>query len=419
MKQQFLLFMGFLLIFSNVLQAGDLTVTGNLDVQGNVINLGSWEGQTNEAGLSLNYTDYPDDEWGEFRFSLNRYSAGWTWEHLAGNNNWLPAMRLDLDHSLALYNSSSQWKVWLNPNGNSIFQNSLVVNGNNNLMPNQTLNGDGSVLTRKLGDQRYVAKGASKTALGYATATGDTATAFGGDSLASGGGSIAGGESIASGIFSVALGENSTASGHSAVALGNNALAQGASSFASGYHSQAVGVQSVAMGESSLALGANSFALGLESTAYDYLSFAMGETVEAKGYNTFALGSSTIAQGMGQVVLGRYNVAQGNLTQWIPTDDLFIIGNGTAWNQRSNAFVVKKNGDANIKGNLTVQGLSYFNDINTDGISAAGDLMVSGVAEIYSGAYIENLAYVNGDLQVTGKIYVPPQGDLGMGEFNQ
>jgi hypothetical protein len=412
MKNYFILFSCFIFIVGN-LHGENLTIQGNLDVQGNILNLGSWEGQTNEAGLSLNYTDYPDDEYGEFRFSLNRPTTTWLWEHLGPNNSWKPAMKLEESHVLYLYDGNGQGNIALNPIGSSIFQNSVTINGNNNLMPNQTLFGDGSVLTRKLGDGRYVMKWSDKTALGYATATGNFSTALGGDSLASGQYSIAGGQSIATGAFSVALGEDNYATGQSAVALGNNAQAKGNTSFAVGYYAQAFGLHSVAMGENNLALGANSFAMGLESTAYNYLSFAMGETVEAKGYNTVALGSSTIAQGKGQVVLGRYNLAQGNPTNWVATDDLFIVGNGTAWNQRSNAFVVKKNGDAVVKGNATVQGYSYLDDVSTDGINAGGDLTVWGVSEMMGGAY------VGGDLQVTGKLYLQAQGDIPMGQFNQ
>lgn len=371
MKSSFLLLSFLLLIITSSL-AADLTVSGNLDVQGNVMNLGSWEGQTNEAGVSFNYTDYPIDDYGDFHFSLNRLTATWLWEHLGPNNSWLPTMKLNEANSLALYNSAGQAMISLNPSGNSVFQNSLVINGNNTLLPSQTLSSDGSVLTRILGDNRYLTKSADgKTALGYATASAPSATAMGGDAWAVGEGSIAGGESIASGVFSVALGEDSYASGQSAVALGNNAYAQGNSSFATGQSSKASG---------------------------NYAS---------------AFGLSTIAQGYSQTVIGRYNLAQGNPNSWVATDDLFTIGNGTSDNQRSNAFIVKKNGDAIVKGNATVEGYSYLNDISTDGINANGDLTVWGVSEMMGGAYI------GGDLQVTGKIYLQPQGDIPMGQFNQ
>jgi hypothetical protein len=403
MKKQFFLFCGLIFVLGN-LHAEDVTIGGNLDVQGNVLNLGSWEGQTNEAGLSLNYTDYPDDEVGEFRFSLNRNWAGWTWEHLGGNNVWKPAMRLSQDHSLVLYDSLNAWKVWLNPNGNSVFQNSLTINGNNNLMPNQSLSGDGSILTRKLGDGRYVVKESSSFSLGMGNSViGQKSMALGNDISVSG-------------SYSVALGYESVVSGTESVAIGNYNEAKGGASTAIGFLASANGMGSVAIGSDVAALGAYSVALG-NSTASGSGSVSVGISNDADGYSSTALGYHNKAQGLYQTVVGVFNQPQGSPNNWVATDDLFVVGNGTSNNQRSNAFTVKKNGDAMVKGNATVQGYGYFNDINTDGITAGGDVMVSGVTEMMGGAYVQGAAHVQGDLQVTGKINVTPQGDLGMGTF--
>ena len=406
MKKHFLLLSCFLLIFTKV-QAGDQTITGNLDIQGNILNLGSWQGQTNEAGLSFNYTDYPDDEYGEFKFSLNRYTAGWTWENLNGNNIWKPMMRLDVDHSLVLYDSYGQWKIWLVPGGNnSVFQNSLTINGNNNLMPNQSLSGDGSILTRKLGDGRYVVKESSSFSLGMGNSViGQKSMALGNDISVSG-------------SYSVALGYESVVSGTESVAIGNYNEAKGGASTAIGFVASANGVGSVAIGADVAALGAYSVALG-NSTASGSGSVSAGISNDADGYSSTALGYHNKAQGLYQTVVGVFNQPQGSPNNWVATDDLFVVGNGTSANQRSNAFTVKKNGDAVVKGNATVQGYGYFNNIITDGINAGGDVTVAGVTEMMSGAYVQGEAYVQGNLQVTGKIYLQPQGDLAMGEFNQ
>lgn len=377
MKSSFLLLSFLLLIFTSS-PAADLTVSGNLDVRGNIMNLGSWKNQTNQPGLSLNYTDSPNNQWGDFHFSLNRLTSTWLWEHVSPNKTWLPMMKLNSDNSLSLFNSLGQSTLSLNPNGSSVFQNSVTINGNNTLLPSQTLTSDGSALTRKLGDGRYVVKGSDKTALGYATASASSATAMGGDSLASGDGAIAGGESIATGIFAVALGEDSIASGNSAIALGNQAQAQGNSSFAAGNASQSQGKSSTAIGEMTVAQGSYAAAFGL----------------------------STIAQGYNQTVIGRYNIAQGNTSNWVVTDDLFIVGNGTSINQRSNAFTVRKNGDAIVKGNATINGGAYV-----QGYFTSKGLSVEGPAEIMSDTSIE------GNLIVGGSIFIAPQGDIPMGEF--
>lgn len=64
------------------------------------------------------------------------------------------------------------------------------------------------------------------------------------------------------------------------------------------------------------------------------------------------------------LAIGRYNVAQGDPMNWVGTDDLFVIGNGTGdytdefdnWfpPQPHNAFVVKKNGDTMISGKVLI-----------------------------------------------------------------
>ena len=77
------------------------------------------------------------------------------------------------------------------------------------------------------------------------------------------------------------------------------------------------------------------------------------------------------------------------MINWIPTDDLFIIGNGAPvlspsgalqYNSAgnvvvtpSNALVVKKNGDTTVYGNLTVSGSS-----NVVLINPAGDISMGG-----------------------------------------
>ena len=56
-------------------------------------------------------------------------------------------------------------------------------------------------------------------------------------------------------------------------------------------------------------------------------------------------------------MIGRLNVSQGNPTTWVPTDDLFVVGNGDAdeW-VPSNAFVVHKNGNVRAAGNVQSKG---------------------------------------------------------------
>ena len=56
-----------------------------------------------------------------------------------------------------------------------------------------------------------------------------------------------------------------------------------------------------------------------------------------------------------QVLTTRFNVAAGNMTSWVATDPVFVIGNGTNADS-NNAFEVLKNGNTTIDGDATVNG---------------------------------------------------------------
>lgn len=158
---------------------------------------------------------------------------------------------------------------------------------------------------------------------------------------ASGENSFAGGSgSTASGNCSVAFGEGSTASSDMSAAF-NYAYAKAEAAFAantgtaSGEESFAVNYAS-AKGEASFACD-NGVAVGDKS-------FAAGDHTAANGAHTFCCGSSTIANGQSQTVIGKFNVEQGSVDASQPTDNAFIIGNGTGQNARSNALAVRWDG---------------------------------------------------------------------------
>ena len=96
------------------------------------------------------------------------------------------------------------------------------------------------------------------------------------------------------------------------------------------------------------ATGNYSMAVGSGSRAEGNYSFAMGNIASAQGDLSFAFGQNTIAGSLGEVVVGSYNetYAPGTngATQWNETDRLFVIGNGPAFDNRSNALIVLKNG---------------------------------------------------------------------------
>lgn len=232
--------------------------------------------------------------------------------------------------------------------------------------------------------------GKASTASGYSSkASGDYSTAIGYYSMATNTGTTAFGfSSNASGPFSTAIGKITTASGNSSTAMGFGASAIGSNSFSLGYYSTASGNISVAMGDQTSAVGSTSFAMGQQSSATGNYSTALGYHTTSGGSNSTALGTSSVANGYASIAMGHtttavsiattamgyqtvayggYSTAAGYNTKaksydsfvigryndttcisaavWNAADPLFIIGNGSATNSRSNAMNVLKNGE--------------------------------------------------------------------------
>lgn len=87
-----------------------------------------------------------------------------------------------------------------------------------------------------------------------------------------------------------------------------------------------------------------------DSSKFGFIGGGNNNIIINKALNaTIPGGDSLIGQSYGQTVMGYYNVAQGTSTptNLIDTDDIFIIGNGTAGN-RSDAFQVSRKGHSTV-----------------------------------------------------------------------
>lgn len=300
-------------------------------------------------------------------------------------------------------------------NGNTTINGSLTVSGSQITLNGQPLltasSMNATYLTTTTGDQRYVSgadiyagvndngqpvisltggssTGGNSFAGIHANASGFNSSAIGAYSQASGMISIASGvssnaggqASVASGISSHTIGNFSTASGGFSTSVGWGSTASGYNTYTGGFGSSASGDSSNAMGDYSTASGLWSNAMSYASTASGYSSIASGTGSVASGYISQAIGDKstaagpfTIAAAYGQFVVGQYNYTNIKLsgTSWVPTDDLFTVGNGTDSAHLSNAFVVKKNGNTTIVGNVIVSGTA-----NTILVNPAGDLLM-------------------------------------------
>jgi hypothetical protein len=160
------------------------------------------------------------------------------------------------------------------------------------------------------------------------------------------------------GLYSTALGYRTTASASYSTALGYETTASGNFSTALGYHTTAEGHYSTAFGR--------------ETTASGQYSTALGSRTTASGRFSMALGYLTQAESFCETVIGRWDTDYDpqSDTTWIPTDRLFVIGNGTNPTSRSDAMVVLKNGNVGF-GTSTPE---FKLTLNNGGILARGTL---------------------------------------------
>lgn len=158
------------------------------------------------------------------------------------------------------------------------------------------------------------------------------------------------------GSHSYAEGYNTIASGLSSHAEGHGTVALDLSSHAEGYSASALEAYSHAEGSGTVASGMVSHAEGSGAVASGYSSHAEGNDTVASGDVSHAEGSETVASGMashaqnfgtiaskpGQTAIGSYNI-EDTATAAID-HKLFIIGNGSGDDDRSNAFTVDRRG---------------------------------------------------------------------------
>ena len=122
-----------------------------------------------------------------------------------------------------------------------------------------------------------------------------------------------------------------------------------------GCQCEASGFTSHAEGDGTVASGWYSHAEGCDTIASEGAAHAEGLRSIASGDVSHAGGCGTIAQRSEQTAIGAYNVADtAGADEEDRGDYIFIIGNGTADNERSNALTVDWYGNVVLAGGLTV-----------------------------------------------------------------
>jgi trimeric autotransporter adhesin len=306
---------------------------------------------------------------------------------------------------------------------------------------------------------------------GYqANASANYSTALGVNAASSGSYSTSMGYGASSvGSYSIALGMSSTSTANYATSLGYSSDATAPYSTAIGYNASASGDKSISIGAyysytffrfvkgggftpitinrqntaadpysiaigngntvsgGGLALGSNNYskstsavAIGHTNYADSAYSFAAGYGSRASGYYAFAMGEAATAQASNSFVVGTYNLIAGDKVEWIETDPLFVIGNGTS-SVRSNAMTVTKSGRVGLQTitapsyalqlpnsilNGEGRGLAYFWATYSDGrVKTDNKALPYGLNEIMSlkpQVYFHHNSESNGDKIIIG-----------------
>lgn len=161
---------------------------------------------------------------------------------------------------------------------------------------------------------------------------------------------------IASGNYSHAEGGSTTASASYSHAEGFRTTASKYSSHAEGQATTASGDYSHAEGWQNVASGSASHAEGERVTASGYCSHAEGLLTVAEGYYSHSSGYFTTAHSH-SFAIGRFNNDTGTDDSAFNDPDLFIVGNGSGINSKSNIFRISDSG---------IYGSASFSDSGAD-----------------------------------------------------
>jgi hypothetical protein len=285
------------------------------------------------------------------------------------------------------------------------------------------------------------AKGSNSTAMGNNTeALAPNSTALGFRSLARGLHSVAIGHNvealspnsvaigfatISQGIRSTAFGSQSHAEGSHAIAGGSQAHAQGAYSTALGELTHAQGMRSTALGNRTHALGGSSFAVGEETVAIGAYATAAGFRTRAVGAYSSTFGRLNTIKSIGGFVTGMFNDTLDNPNEFFAntTDRIFVIGNGSADNNRSNALTILRNGNIGLNAKYLPEFPLSFSDIIgnkisffQDGNSFYGIGVNTNLLQIFSNQSGSDIAFGFGNsFSFSENMRIKGNGNVGIG----
>jgi hypothetical protein len=161
-------------------------------------------------------------------------------------------------------------------------------------------------------------------------------------------------------FYGTSLNASGVNTGPNSAAFGYTSSALGLASFAAGYNANAWGAYSAAIGQNSDAYGRNSvaFGYGAETGVKGTDSIALGYNAKTDAMFAVGVGTGVVAQNLEEIDLGEYNVYANDVNPYGRTQYnnrgkyIFVIGNGTADDARSNAFAVGWDGTVTHGGDV-------------------------------------------------------------------
>ena len=170
------------------------------------------------------------------------------------------------------------------------------------------------------------------------------------------------------GDYSFAVGEDGIASGDYSISMGiaNDATANYTTAI--GSVNRANGGFSVCIGSSNDSGGNLSVAIGNGNDATVSKAIALGNDNQATAQRAVAIGSGNIAPSYGEIALGTYctTYTPDNTTGFDDDDRIFVIGNGSSFNSRSDAFIMLKDGKSYYQGDAYGDGEYVLTIDNTN-----------------------------------------------------
>lgn len=185
--------------------------------------------------------------------------------------------------------------------------------------------------------------------------------------------------------YTLGIRKSGEAVGNYSVAEGNGTTASALGSHAEGGNINVSGVwyYLTASGTYAHAEGCATTASGRHSHSEGYLTTASGDWSHAQNRHTIADQSS-------QTAIGKYNTANIN-------NNLFVIGNGTADDSRSNAFTVDTSGNVGVAGDVNIASGKHYK-INGTNLSASDVGAVPTSRTVNSKALSSNITLTASDV---------------------